>query len=73
MVVSSSEVMKASRGPWGMVSSSKIAMMVAIAMPSSAPKVVLRARTQSPSIHVSMGSVSKLWGESGVFWGTMSV
>ena len=62
-----------SRGPWQRVSSSKMAMMVAMAMPSSAPRVVLRARTQSPSIHVSMGSVSKLWGESGVFCGTMSM
>ena len=73
MVVSSSAVMKASRGPWQRLSSSKMAIIVATAIPSSAPSVVLRARTHSPSIHVSMGSVSKLCCESGVFCGTMSM
>ena len=73
MQVSSSLVMRASSGPCCSVSSSKTAMMQATPMPSSLPSVVPLAFSHSPSIHVSMGSVSKLCVLSSVFCGTMSM
>ena len=71
--VSSSAVMRASTGPCCMSLASMTAMMAATPMPLSAPSVVFLAFTQSPSIHVSIGSVSKLCVLSGVFCGTMSM
>ena len=50
MVVSSSAVMKPSTGPCFKVLSSITAIMVATAIPSSEPRVVPLAFTQSPSI-----------------------
>ena len=60
MHVSSSAVMRASRGPCLMSVLSMTAMMAATPIPSSLPSVVPFAFTQSPSMYVSMGSVSKL-------------
>ena len=48
--VSSSRVMSTSIGPCSTVSSSIIAIAAATPMPSSAPRVVSRAVTHSPSI-----------------------
>ncbi len=73
MPVSSSAVMSASMGPCLRLLSSMTAMMAATPSPLSAPRVVPRAFTHSPSIHGSMGSVSKLCVDSGVFCGTMSM
>ena len=73
MPVSSSAVMSASTGPCFISLDSITAMMAATPSPSSAPSVVPLAFTHSPSIQGSMGSVSKLWVDSGVFCGTMSM
>ena len=73
MQVSSSAVIRASRGPCSMSFDSKTAMMAATPIPSSAPNVVPFALSHSPSTHVWMGSVSKLCVLSSVFWGTMSM
>ena len=71
--VSSSAVIRASIGPCFKSLASITAMMAATPSPLSAPKVVLFAFTHSPSIHGSIGSVSKLCLLSGVFCGTMSI
>ena len=71
--VSSSAVMRASIGPCFSVLSSMTAMIAATPRPSSAPSVVPFAFTHSPSIHGSMGSVTKLCWLSGVFCGTISM
>ena len=73
MPVSSSAVMRASTGPCFSSLSSMTAIMAATPMPLSEPSVVPRAFTQSPSMYVSMGSVSKLWVLSFDFCGTMSM
>lgn len=73
MEVSSSAVMSAFRGSCLRVLSSMIAIMAATPIPSSAPRVVLLAYTQSPSMCVSIGSVSKLCADAGDFCGTMSM
>ena len=73
MPVSSSRVMRASMGPCFKVLSSMMAMIEATPRPLSAPSVVPLAFTHSPSIHGSMGSVSKLCCDSGVFCGTISM
>ena len=73
MQVSSSAVMSASSGPCTSSLLSITAMMAATPMPSSDPSVVSLAFSHSPSTHVSMGSVSKLWLLSSVFCGTMSM
>ena len=73
MHVSSSAVIRASSGPCSRSPLSITAIMAATPIPSSEPSVVPLARTHSPSIHVSMGSVSKLCVLSSVFCGTMSM
>ena len=73
MPVSSSAVISPSTGPCFKLLSSITAMMAATPIPLSAPSVVFFARTHSLSIHVSMGSVSKLCLLSGDFCGTMSM
>ena len=73
MPVSSSAVIKPSIGPCCKSFDSITAMIVATPSPSSLPSVVWLARTQSPSMMVSIGSVSKLCLLSGAFWGTMSM
>ena len=71
--VSSSRVISPSTGPCCRSLASITAMMVATPKPSSLPKVVRLARTQSPSMIVSIGSVSKLCLLSLAFCGTMSM
>ena len=71
--VSSSAVMRALSGPCFMFLSSMMAMIAATPIPSSAPRVVLLAYTQSPSMRVSIGSFMKSCVLVGVFCGTMSI
>ena len=71
--VSSSAVMRPSIGPCFKFLSSMTAKMAATPIPLSAPRVVFFAFTHSPSIQVSIGSVSKLCLLSGAFCGTMSM
>ena len=71
--VSSSAVMSPSIGPCTRVLSSITAIIAATPIPSSAPRVVLRALTHSPSTQASIGSVSKLCVLSLLFCGTISM
>ena len=73
MPVSSSFVIKASKGPCLISLDSNTAMIAATPRPSSAPRVVPFARTHSPSIHVWMGSLVKLCSTSATFCGTISM
>ena len=72
MPVSSSIVNKASIGPCFSSLLSSTAMAAATPMPLSAPSVVPFAFTQSPSIMVSIGSVSNVCFLSLFFCGTIS-
>ena len=71
--VSSSAVISPSTGPCFRSLASMTAMMAATPSPLSEPRVVPLAFTQSPSIYVSMGSVTKLCVLSLLFCGTMSM
>ena len=71
--ISSSTVNTASMGGWGMASSSSRASIMATAAPSSPPRVVFSARSQSPSRTSVRGSFSKSWSVPGDWTHTMSV
>ncbi|MNS57681.1 hypothetical protein D3C72_905770 [compost metagenome] len=70
--VSSSIVNKASIAGCGISLLSRIAIIVATPSPLSAPSVVPRARTQSPSTYISIPCVSKSKTVSAFFWCTIS-
>src|SRR5271157_3372669 len=70
--LSSSIVNTNSSGPWATVSLSMTASAAATPTPSSAPRVVPSALSQSPSTTRRMGSVSKLWTVPSFFSQTMS-
>ena len=71
--VSSSAVISASSGPCFRSLLSNTAIIAATPIPSSLPSVVPLAFTHSPSMYVSIGSVSKLCLLSSVFCGTISM
>ena len=73
MPISSSAVNTASTRGCSMASSSSTARAMATAMPSSPPRVVPSAQTDSPSVRRSSPSRSMSLLHSGACWHTMSM
>ena len=73
MPTSSSTVNTASIGGWASVSSSRMAKIIATAMPLSPPREVLSAQTHSPSVIRSRPSVVMSLVQSSVLAQTMSI